>query len=203
MADSPDDGPGGGPGNPGDEPIGALPAAPVPRPSESGWSVNWWGFVPLAIVAALAFVGFRAAGFGDDEPDQAEAAETPIARATTTTVRPRPTSTTAAPTTTTTVAVVPTVPTTTAAPVPTVRAWGEIGPCRFGDTCLAVSFAISGFPEPLPTTFLCVYPNSTRQFSFQGDGELDACLTGDEGDTVYIEVAGVRSAGVSATTLTP
>ena len=100
-------------------------------------------------------------------------------------------------------AVLPTVAPTTVPAGPAVRAWGEIGPCRFGDTCLAVSFAISGFPEPLPTTFLCVYPNSTRQFSFEGDGELDACLTGDEGDTVYIEVAGVRSAGVSATTLTP
>ena len=202
MAESPDD-PGAQPGEPSDAPFGALPAASVPRPSESGWQVNWWGFVPLAIVAVLAFVGFRAAGLGGDDPAEAEAAGSPVTRPSTTTIRPRLTTTTVAPTTTTTLAAVPTVPPTTVPAGPAVRAWGEIGPCRFGDTCLAVSFAISGFPEPLPTSFLCVYPNSTRQFTFQGDGELDACLTGDEGDTVYIEVAGVRSGGVSATSLTP
>lgn len=202
MAESPDD-PGVPPGEePGREPIGALPAAPVPRPSESGWQINWWGFVPLAVVAALAFVGFRALGLGDDDPAQVEAAGGRVER-TSTSLRPRPTTTTAVAATTTTVAAVTTAPTTTVPAGPTVRAWGEIGPCRFGDTCLSVSFAISGFPEPLPTTFLCVYPNSTRQFTFQGDGELNACLTGDEGDVVYIEVAGVRSGGVSAATLTP
>lgn len=184
-----------------DEPIGALPAAPVPRPSESGWQINWMGFVPLAIVAVLAFVGFRVIGLGDDDADAAAVASG-TTEATSTTARPRPTTTTVA-VTTTSVAAVPTPAPTTDATGPSVRAWGEVKPCRFGDTCLAVSFEIDGFPEPLPTSFFCIYPNSTREFSFVDRGKVDACLTGDEGDTVYIEVDGIRSAPVSATDLTP
>ena len=80
---------------------------------------------------------------------------------------------------------------------PGVHAFGEVKPCRFGDKCLVVIFTVSGFPEPLPTSFVSVYPNSKREFSFDGFGKNEACLTGDEGDVVYIEVAGVRSAPVS------
>ena len=189
-----------------DQPIGALPAGPVPRPTESGWQVNWMGFVPLAIVAALAFVGFRLIGLGDDEPSRAGAVSPDDSAPSTSAVVAA--AVTAAPPTTlpaTTVTVAPatTAPVTTVPAGPAVRAWGEIKPCRFGEACLSVSFAISGFVDPLPTTFQCIYPNSTRQFSFEGSGELEACLTGDEGDTVYIDVNGVRSGPVSATNLNP
>jgi hypothetical protein len=188
------------PDEPVDEPLGALPAGPRPAADGSGWGINWWGFLPLAIVAALVFVGFRTVGFGGSDAEGA-AADT---RATTsTTERPRPTSTTTMPTTTTTVPPPTTVPPTTVPAGPVVRAWGEITPCRFGDACLSVSFTIDGFPEPLPTSFQCIYPNSTRQFSFDGTGEVQACLTGDEGDIVYIDVDGVRSGPVSATNLNP
>jgi hypothetical protein len=187
------------PDEPVDEPLGALPAGPRPAVDGSGWGVNWWGFVPLALVGVLAFVAFRTVGFGGGAAEGAPAASTE--RTTTTTVRPRPTTTTTTPTTTTPTTT--TVPPTTVPAGPVVRAWGEVKPCRFGDACLAVSFTIEGFPEPVPTSFQCIYPNSTRLFSFDGTGEVEACLTGDEGDTVFIDVEGVRSGPVSATNLNP
>jgi hypothetical protein len=186
---------------PVDEPLAALPAGPRPALDGSGWGINWWGFVPLAIVGVLAFVAFRTVGFGGGEAEGAAAVDTDRTT-TTTTLRPRPTTTTTRPTTTT-VSPTTTVPPTTAPTGPVVRAWGEVKPCRFGDACLAVSFTIEGFPEPVPTSFQCIYPNSTRQFSFDGTGEVEACLTGDEGDVVYIDVDGVRSSPVSATNLNP
>ena len=187
----------------GDEPPAALPAGPLPRPAESGWQINWWGFVPLALIGAVAFVGFRALGLGGGS-SEGDALAGGSSTTTTTSIAPRRTTTMVA--TTTTVAAAPTAapaPVRPAPAAPAVRAWGEVKPCRFGDACLAVSFTVSGFPDPQPTTFACVYPNSTRQFSFEGAGEVEACLTGDEGDIVYIEVDGVRSGGVSATTLNP
>jgi hypothetical protein len=189
------------PDEPVDEPLGALPAGPRPALDGSGWDVNWWGFLPLAIVAVLAFVAFRTVGFGGGEAERATALDTERAT-TTTSLRPRPTTTTTTPTTTT-VPPTTTVPATTLPAGPVIRAWGEVKPCRFGDACLAVSFTIEGFPEPVPTAFQCIYPNSTRQFSFDGTGEVEACLTGDEGDTVFIEIDGVRSGPVSATNLNP
>lgn len=186
---------------PVDEPLAALPAGPRPALDGSGWGINWWGFVPLAIVGVLAFVAFRTVGFDGREAEGAAAVDTERTT-TTTTLRPQPTTTTTRPTTTT-VAPTTTVPPTTAPTGPVVRAWGEVKPCRFGDACLAVSFTIEGFPEPVPASFQCIYPNSTRQFSFDGTGEVEACLTGDEGDVVYIDVDGVRSGPVSATNLNP
>lgn len=186
---------------PVDEPLAALPAGPRPALDGSGWGINWRGFVPLAIVGVLAFVALRTVGFDGGEAEGAAAVDTE--RTTTTTLRPRLTTTTTRPTTTTTVAPTTTVPPTTVSAGPVVRAWGEVKPCRFGDACLAVSFTIEGFPEPVPTSFQCIYPNSTRQFSFDGTGEVEACLTGDEGDVVYIDVDGVRSGPVSAANLNP
>lgn len=184
---------------------GIAPPVAVPRPSASGWQVNWWGFVPLALVAVAAFVGFRALGLGDDDAAAVAAPTTTGAAATTV----APATTAAAPATTvapTVAALAPTTPPPAAPTVPAgprVVAWGEVKPCRFGESCLSVSFRVSGFPDPIPTAFRCVYPNSTRDFSFEGDGEVEACLTGDEGDVVYIEVAGVRSGPVSTANLNP
>lgn len=170
-----------------------------------GWRVNWWGLVPLAVVATLAFVGFRVAGLGDDDADDPAGSvgiAAPSSSIAPTTLPARP-ITTVAVVVTTTPPVVTTVAPTTVPPGPAVQAWGEVKPCRFGDACLSVSFSVSGFPEPLPTTFTCIYPNSTRDFSFTDTGKVDACLTGDEGDIVHIEVAGVRSGPVSADNLNP
>src|SRR5690606_35432207 len=95
------------------------------------------------------------------------ATTTTVARPTTAAPRPTTTSSTTTTSTTTTT----TLPPTTVPAGPAVHAFGEVKPCRFGDACLVVSFTVSGFPEPLPTSFLCVYPNSQREFSFDGFGK--------------------------------
>ena len=69
-------------------------------------------------------------------------------------------------------------------------------PCRFGDNCLVAGFVIEGF-DPHPGRFLCIYPNSQSDFSFNDNDVEEACLTGDAGDTITIEVDGVRSATIS------
>ena len=73
---------------------------------------------------------------------------------------------------------------------------GEMKECRFGANCLVASFAIEGF-DTHPGRFVCVYPNSRRDFTFNGDRVDDACVTADPGDTLAIEVAGVTSATIS------
>lgn len=74
-------------------------------------------------------------------------------------------------------------------------------PCRFGDSCLVASFTIVGFEES-PGRYDCIYSNSQSEFTFNDDGSDDACLTGDAGDTITIEVDGVRSATISEQSLT-
>ncbi len=69
-------------------------------------------------------------------------------------------------------------------------------PCRYGDRCLVASFTIDGFREH-PGRFTCIYPKSQSEFTFNDDGVDDACLTADDGDTIIIEVDGVRSATIS------
>lgn len=176
------------------------PSAPRP-PRTSSWRINWIGIVPVAVLAVAAFVAWGVVTGDDDDSAGAGAATT--TQPTRTTLRPRPTTPPA------TVRSAPPAPTTvaeTAPPTepegPTVLAWGELKPCRFGDSCLAVSFRVTGF-DPPEATFLCIYPNSTREFSFDGSGKIDACLTGDEGDVVIIEVADVQSEPVSADALDP
>ncbi len=73
---------------------------------------------------------------------------------------------------------------------------GEMKPCRYGSNCLVASFTIEGF-DPHPGRFVCVYPNSRSDFGFKGNGVEDACLSGDRGDTISIEVDGVQSAEIS------
>ena len=66
---------------------------------------------------------------------------------------------------------------------------------------MVASFTIEGF-EQTSGEFVCIYPNSMSQFSFSDGGREDACVTADEGDTIAIEVDGVRSAVVSEENLT-
>ena len=73
---------------------------------------------------------------------------------------------------------------------------GEMKPCRFGADCLVASFTIDGFDEH-PGRFVCIYPNSRSDFGFNDDGVDDACLTADDGDTITIEVDGIRSSTIS------
>jgi hypothetical protein len=86
--------------------------------------------------------------------------------------------------------------TTTVASDPQVQIRGEMKPCRYGDNCLVASFTIDGFDEH-PGRFTCIYPNSQSEFSFNNDGVDEACLTGDDGDTITIEIDGVQSATIS------
>lgn len=179
---------------------GATPDAPVERPTPevplvrtartSEWSFEWRGLIPLAVIAAVAIVGWRVidagSGSGGSVSEQAAVVTTtePVARPTTT-VR----STTTAPTT------VP-VTTTTKPPKPTVKITGEMKPCRFGDNCLVASFTIRGFENP-PETFTCIYPNSEREFTFRDGGKDEACITADQGDTITIRVGKVESKTIS------
>ncbi len=56
--------------------------------------------------------------------------------------------------------------------------------------------ARDGFDEH-PGRFTCIYPNSQREFTFNNDGVDEACLTADDGDTITIEIDGIRSATIS------
>lgn len=179
-------------------PIGpARPEVPVGGAGRaSEWSIEWWGILPVLAIALAAIVGWRATGGTGTGPDEGRTGGVAV-----TTTEPVAAATTSAPATTTSTTVATTVPPTgTTEPAgpaePTVHIVGEMKPCRFGDDCLVASFTIEGFDEP-SGRFTCIYPNSTREFSFQDDGKDDACLTADEGDTITIEVDGVRSATVS------
>ena len=169
--------------------------------SSSSWTINWFGVLPLLLIAAIAIVAWRwiedTAVFGqdDDPPSELDMSAAPeptdtgdeVARATV----PRPSTTTrpAGPTT-------PPSTTTEVATDPRVLISGELKPCRYGSECLVASFTIEGFQEH-PGRFVCIYPNSRSDFGF-GDTDVDdACLTADDGDTITIEVDGVRSATIS------
>jgi hypothetical protein len=69
--------------------------------------------------------------------------------------------------------------------------------CQFGPSCLIAGFSISGF-SPAPATYTCVFSNGARyDFGFAGSSVGSACLASERGDSVTIEVAGVRSATVA------
>jgi hypothetical protein len=71
------------------------------------------------------------------------------------------------------------------------------GACQFGPNCLIAGFSISGF-NPAPPTYTCVFSNGARyDFGFAGSSVGTACVTNERGDSVAIEVAGVRSATVT------
>jgi hypothetical protein len=175
-----------------------VPTAPVESRPE--WSVNWAGAGVLLGLAVAALIAWQTFGTNDDDSSSVIASDEVVETVATTT----PSPSTAVQTVPTTVAT-PTTPTiatvaTTTRPDRRVLIRAEMKPCRFGDDCLVASFTIEGFADP-SGRFFCIYPNSRREFSFEGDGKGDACLTADQGDTITIEVDGVRSATVSETNL--
>lgn len=189
----------------GSEPDEVAP--PPPRPAsgtgtEPEWSVNWAGAGVLLVVIVVGLVAWRSLGGGGDA-DVASSSGVDVAGADGSTQPP--TASTAIPTTTlaatTTLAPATVAPTTSTAPERRVIIRGEIEPCRFGDRCLVASFTLEGF-EQLSGEFSCIYPNSVSRFSYRDGGREDACLTADEGDTIAIEVGGVRSPVVSEENLT-
>ena len=168
-----------------------------PVASSSGWTFNWWGLIPLLLIATTAIVGWRWVD-GRSVSSDADAESLRIGAAATT----APTTSvalgaTAEPSTTTSLPLTPVLPpTTSVAPDRQVLIRGELKPCRFGANCLVAGFTIVGFEE-LPDRYVCIYPNSERDFGLTNDRVDDACLTADEGDTITIEVDGVRSSTIS------
>ena len=164
-----------------------------PAGHTSEWSFEWRGLLTVLLLAVVTLVGWRSLGgswSGSDEMSGVGHAAAPTTQPIVATTAPAATTTTTSSTTT----VAPT--TTTVALGPTVNITGEMKPCRYGDNCLVASFTIEGF-DRASGRFTCIYPNSSRDFTFQDDGKADACLTADPGDTITIEVDGVRSATIS------
>lgn len=158
--------------------------------TSSQWTVNWWGLVALVLVALVTISMWRwLVDSGNDSSEQLGVVDT-SAPTDTTTPSTQPPTTTIPPTTT------QRSTTTTVASGPQVLIKGEMKPCRFGENCLVAGFTIDGFDEH-PGRFVCIYPNSQSEFTFNNDGVDEACLTGDDGDTITIEIGGVRSATIS------
>lgn len=180
-----------------DEPAPDDERVIVPVPDSSGWEFNWPGFAALALIVLVVAAVWQLGGSPDDS--QADGSPQQVAASSTSTlVDPAATApSTAAPTTTTTPT---TAPTTTVAPKRQVLISGEMKPCRYGNNCLVAGFVITGF-EPHPGRFLCIYPNSQTELSFNDNDVEEACLTGDAGDTITIEVDGIRSATISEQSL--
>jgi hypothetical protein len=106
-----------------------------------------------------------------------------------------PPPTTVAPTPAVTVAPT-TVPAVTAAPAPTgprVEIVTRTAPCKFGSSCLVAGFVLHGFDAP-PSEFVCEFASGNR-FTFNADtfSVEQACATGTPGDSITIEVGGIRS----------
>ncbi len=169
------------------------PEDPITSPSRDSWSINWPGAITVLIVAVVVLLVTQLRG--DDDSTDASSAATSTVSATTDVVSATTSSTVAA---TTTTNAATTTSTTIARRQVLIR--GEVKPCRFGAECLVAHFEIEGF-DPHPGRFTCLYPNSRSDFGFNDDDVEDACLTGDEGDTITIEVDGVRSATISAENL--
>ncbi len=174
---------------------GAGEGSSVPGGVTSTWSVNWQGLLVAALLVPIAIIGWRLI----DDPDSAasgasdrDGSAAVVSTSSPSTVAP---STTSAPPTTTPRVTAP-LPETTIQAERRVLISGEMKECRFGANCLAASFVIEGF-EPHPDTYVCIYPNSSTEISFNDNDVIDACLTADQGDTITIEVGGVRSATIS------
>jgi hypothetical protein len=170
-----------------------------PTNAESEWSINWAGAGVVFVLLVVGLVVWRSFGDGGDEV--ASSGGDVAVETVATTDAARPTSTDAAAPTSTTPTTAGTITTTTMTPERRVVIRGEMKPCRFSDRCLVASFTIEGF-EQTSGQFVCVYPNSQSQFTFDDGGRDDACATADEGDTIAIEVDGVRSAVISEANLT-
>lgn len=165
---------------------------PLSNPTyQSSWSFNWGGAITVLVVVVLALLVSQR--FGGDDPTDADADDAAATTVPSTTVVAATTTSTVVSATTTR----PPSTTSTTAPGPRVLIRGEVEPCRFGSECLVAHFRIEGFDQH-PGRFTCIYPNSTSEFGFNDDDVEEACLSGDEGDTIAIEVAGVRSATISA-----
>lgn len=184
-----------------------APTVSIQPRATSEWSVNWAGAGVLLVLAVVALVAWQALG-GDEDASSATSSDEVLETVATT--APPSVSTTEATVSTTAASTTAAVTTTSTRPRRQVLIRAEMKPCRFGANCLAASFTVEGFEQP-PGRFFCIYPNSRREFSFDGDGKEDACLTADQGDTITIEVDGVQSAtvseanldGITATTAAP
>lgn len=86
-----------------------------------------------------------------------------------------------------------TVPTAVSPGGPAVTIIGSVGPCRFGSACLLAGFALHDF-NTQPSEFVCEFSDGSRYtFRFTQPEVARACATGDPGDSITIEVDGVRS----------
>jgi hypothetical protein len=162
----------------------------------STWSVDWRGAAAVVVLGVIGLIAWRSFDGASSDSSDSETSE----RTAATTVAAEPT---VAPTTvrrTTTTSSTSTTTSTTVAPGPRVDIVGEIKPCRFGDECLVASFTVVGFDDD-PDRYECIYPNSRSEFGFNDDGKDDACFSGDEGDTIAIDVDGVVSNTISAENL--
>ncbi len=132
------------------------------------------------------------------EPTPATTAAPSTTAAPATTAAPETTaapSTTAAPETTA-------APSTTAAPTTTVAA-AAVGPrivieprnepCKFGNDCLVAGFTLVEFGEQ-PDSFVCEFADGSRYtFPLETRSVSYACATGSRGDSITIDIDGVRS----------
>lgn len=160
--------------------------------ASSQWTINWTGLAALVIIASVIVVMWRWLAGPGESGDQLSIVGTtaPTVAIATTSPRTDPPATTAPQP--------PTVPstTTTLPAAAQIVISGEMRPCRYGANCLVASFTIEGFDEH-PGRFTCIYPNSRSDFGFNDDDVDEACLTADEGDTITIEIDGIRSATIS------
>jgi hypothetical protein len=89
---------------------------------------------------------------------------------------------------------------TPAQPVSTVGSViinSSYGACQYGSNCLIAGFSVSGF-SPVPSVYTCIFSNGARyDFSLSGSSVGTACVTNESGDSITIEVGGVRSATIS------
>lgn len=66
-------------------------------------------------------------------------------------------------------------------------------PCRFGSDCLVVGFSLVEFGTH-SGAFVCEFASGARyEFRFEASTVATACMTGGSGDTITVEVDGVRS----------
>lgn len=76
---------------------------------------------------------------------------------------------------------------------PRVEIVARSEPCKFGSDCLVVGYVAHGF-DAMPGSFTCEFASGSR-FEFRATTEVvgHACATGSLGDSITIEIEGVRS----------
>ncbi len=73
---------------------------------------------------------------------------------------------------------------------------GTTGPCKFGNSCLLAGFRVIGFPSG-EKEYVCEFRDGSRHtYKFGARTVEYACATGARGDSITIEVDGVRSATI-------